>query len=111
MGQLCKRRAHRHALVGVRLILQRLEEDVELVGDARVGALALGGEGEAAPVLGQPQGPQQIRRVLGQEAAAAQHGLCGGCALQRTRSLQIVSLVSGSAYEFAEAPRSACKHL
>ena len=66
--------AHRHALGDIRLVLQRLEEDVELVGDARVGALALGREREAAPVLGQPQRPQQVRRVLGQEAARRDTG-------------------------------------
>ena len=59
---------HRHALVDVVLRLQRLEQDVKLVGDARVGALALGRQREAAPVLVQPQRPQQVRRVLRQEA-------------------------------------------
>lgn len=57
-------------MVDIGLSLESLEEDVELVGDARVGALALGGQRERAPVLRQAQRPQQVRRILRQEAAA-----------------------------------------
>ena len=76
-------RPHRHVLGD---IILRLEQSVKFMGDARVGALALRRQREIAPVLVQAKRPQQIGRVLRQEAAGRTEE--AGGMLKRSTTLQ-----------------------